>query len=179
MSATKPVATEAIESGTGRSWEDWLTWLEANGARELSHSEIACRVKDRGNINGWWAQYVTVAYEQHIGRRVPGQDFKGEFQVSVTRTIPDDMDAAMAAWRKAAHGIAAFDGVAVARGPRVSATAKWRRWGVTLEDGTRVTASANQKAPNKSTLAVMHEKLPAQPDVERWRAFWKSFLAGV
>lgn len=179
MSATKPMSTEPVESGTGRSWEDWLTWLEARGARDLAHKEIARRVKEEGKTTGWWAQYVTVAYEQHIGRRVPGQDHKGEFQVSATRTIPGDMDAAMAAWRKAVDGVSAFDGIAVAKGPRVGETAKWRRWGVTLEDGTRVTASASEKALQKSVLAVMHEKLPGQAQVERWRAFWKSFLSNV
>ena len=177
--ATKPMSTEAIAGGTGRSWDDWLAWLEGIGARDLDHKEIARRVKAEGGTTGWWAQYVAIAYEQHIGRRVPGQGHQGDYQVSVTKTFSGSMDEAMAAWERLAAGVSAFDGVAVARGPRTSATQKWRRWGVTLDDGTRVTASANDRAAGKSVLAVGHEKLATEEDVERWRAFWKDFLAGL
>lgn len=177
--ATKPTSTEPIEGGTGRSWEDWLAWLESIGARELDHKEIARRIKAEARITGWWAQYVTIAYEQHIGRRVPGQDHTGSYQVSVTKTLPGTIDEAMAAWERLAGGETSFGGVAVAGAPRSSATPKWRRWGATLADGTRFTASTTEKAPGKTVLAVGHEKLASLDEVERWRAFWKDYLAGL
>ena len=34
----------------------------------------------------WWAQSVTVAYEQDSGRRFPGQRPKGTFQTSVSKS---------------------------------------------------------------------------------------------
>ena len=171
------MSTEAIRTGTGRGWEEWLAFLEGIGARDLSHKDIAKRVKQEGITSGWWAQYVTVAYEQHIGRRVAGQDHQGDYQVSVTKTLPGSMDDAMEAWNRLTAGLSSFDGVAIVKGPRVGVTAKWRRWGVTLGDGSRMTASANQKNPDKSLLAIGHEKLGSLDEVERWRAFWKDFLA--
>ena len=174
--ATKPISTEAIEKGTGRSWDEWLVWLDGLGARDLPHKEIARRVREEGGATGWWAQSVTVAWEQHIGRRVPGQDHQGDYHVSVTKTFSGTMDEAIAAWGRLVDGMRAFNGMPIEKGPRTSATEKWRRWGVTLADGSRVTASANEKVPGKASLAISHERLTSQKDIERWRAVWKVFL---
>ena len=96
--ATKPINTAAIEKGTGRSWEDWLAFLKSIDAEKLSHKEIAERVAATGDATGWWSQSIAVAFEQSIGRRVPGQDNDGTFQVSATKTLPGTMDEALVAW---------------------------------------------------------------------------------
>jgi len=96
--ATRPSSTAGIEKGTGRPWEDWLAFLEKIGAAGLSHKEIAERIAATGDASGWWAQSITVAYEQHIGRRVAGQDNDGAFQVATARTFLGNMDAALDAW---------------------------------------------------------------------------------
>ncbi|TKT82564.1 hypothetical protein [Aquamicrobium sp. LC103] len=176
MAAARPINTAAIEKGTGKTWQAWLVFLEEIGAAELSHTEIARRVGDTGEASGWWAQSITVAYEQHIGRRLPGQDGDGSFQLSVTKTLPGTMDEAMAAWQALAGRRTDFSGVAIASGPRMSATEKWRRWGATLEDRSRVIASVNQKTPDKAGFAVTHQKLASAEAAEVWRAFWKDFL---
>ena len=67
---------------TGRSWEKWLEFLNEIGAGELTHTEIAQRIHDTGDATGWWSQSIALAYEQHIGRRVPGQVREGEYVVS-------------------------------------------------------------------------------------------------
>jgi len=175
--ATRPINTDAIEKATGKSWKAWLGYLEAIGAADLSHKEIARRISDSGEATGWWAQSITVAYEQHIGRRVPGQDHCGAFQVTVTKTIAGSMDEAMRKWRKLVGDRREFADLAIAEEPRISETAKWRNWRVALEDGSRIVVAANQKTPEKAGLAIAHEKLTSQQDVERWRAFWKDMLA--
>jgi len=45
--------------------------------RGLSHKEIAARLQADGELAGWWAQMLTVAFGRHIGRRVPGQEWIG------------------------------------------------------------------------------------------------------
>ena len=147
--------------------------------RDLTHKQIARRIVDAGEASGWWAQSITVAYEQHIGRRAPGQDHRGEFQLSVTRVLPGTMDDAMARWLSLVAGISSFGGLAIEAGPRINSTDKWRRWGVTLADGTRVTASVNQKTAEKAGFSVTHERLESPEEVERWRLFWKDFVAGL
>lgn len=174
--ASRAMSTETIAEGTGRSWEDWLVWLDGIGARDLPHKDLAQRVKSEGGTTGWWAQYVTVAYEQHIGRRVPGQDHEGSFQVSVTRTVFGSMNQAIAAWTELVRDFHSFDGVDIASKPRASATDKWRHWRVALVDGGRLIVSAGEKAPGKTALTVTHEKLANGEAVERWRLFWKDML---
>lgn len=78
----QPVNADAITKGTAQSWKEWLAFLEAINAHSMPHDEIARRVRETGDASGWWAQTIAVAYEQHIGRRVPGQASDGTFQVS-------------------------------------------------------------------------------------------------
>ena len=78
---------EAVERATGRSWDDWLAYMATIGADTLSHHEIAAALLTEleGKVDnlGWWAQATAVAYEQYVGRRVPGQRPDGTFQTSV------------------------------------------------------------------------------------------------
>lgn len=78
-----------VERATGRTWDDWLRFMDRIGAERLDHRAIALRVYREldGTLEqvGWWAQPVTVAHEQHIGRRISGQRPDGTFQASVSR----------------------------------------------------------------------------------------------
>ena len=67
------------------------------GAEQLSHHEIASALITEldGKVDnlGWWAQATAVAYEQYVGRRVPGQRPDGTFQTSVSRSTSLGMEA--------------------------------------------------------------------------------------
>jgi hypothetical protein len=67
-------------------------------------------------------------------------------------------------------------GVRVSREPRQSVTEKWCYWRCGLQDGTRVTVTIGAKTPNKTLLAVQHEKLQTGDEIEHWRAFWNDLL---
>lgn len=66
----------ALETGSGIAWAEWLEILEPH--KDLDHPAMAAKVLEHINARGaskspeWWAQGVTVAYEQHIGRRGVG-----------------------------------------------------------------------------------------------------------
>ncbi len=92
--ADQDISDEAVAAATGRTWPQWFALLTEWGAGELSHQQIAQRIFDNTETDGWWSQMVTVRYEQHIGRRVPGQTHAGDYQTSVSRTVPGDVDAA-------------------------------------------------------------------------------------
>ena len=178
---TKPSNITGIEKTTNRTWEEWLTFFESIQADQLDHPTIAKHAYDQlmniEDINaGWWAQSITVAYEQHIGRRAPGQSGEGDFQVSVSRTIDGTMDLAMQRWIGLTANLVEFNSCPIVNAPRTSTTDKWRHWRVDLEDTTRVTASAQQKSDHKAILTVTHTKLTSHQQVEHWRSFWKEFL---
>ncbi|MFN4024664.1 MAG: hypothetical protein ACK4MQ_07520 [Hyphomonas sp.] len=176
---SKPASVEGFAKNTGRDWNGWLEFLGAIGAKDLSHKEIAARIAATGEASGWWAQQITVAYEQHIGRRAPGQRSDGAFEVAVSKTLAGSMDEALAAWQKLAGGRTEFGGVAIAAAPETSATEKWRYWRCGLADGTKLTVTITGKAPGKAGLTVTHDKLASAEDKERWRAFWKAELSAL
>lgn len=173
---TSTMSESAIERGTRKSWADWMSYFEGIGADGLSHKEIAAKVGDDFDVGGWWAQTVTVAYEQHIGRRVPGQDCEGEFSVSVSKTLHESMDDALNCWLGAVNGHEEFSEIPLADEPDISKTDKWRYWRARLDDGSRPSVHIYEKEPGKSSLTILHEKLESPDQIEHWRAYWKQFL---
>ncbi len=174
---TRPVDTAALLAGTGRSWDEWLEFMKSIGAQALAHAEIAQRVEAAG-ASSWWAQMITVAYEQHIGRRVPGQTSRGDFQVQVSRTLIGSMDAVLDRWQEMVANRRSFDEVPISGEPSLSASERWRYWRVDLADGSRITATMTAKSGGKVSFAVTHEKLDSPDSVEQWRGYWRIFLDG-
>jgi len=178
--STRGTSTGGIAAATGIPWETWTARLEELGARRMGHAEIARHVA--GQLAGvvanheWWAQAVTVAYEQHVGARRPGQTGDGRFNVSAGRTVDGSLDEALACWSAVMAGRSDAAGVAFADEPSTSATEKWRYWRVRLADGTRVSVNVGTRGPGRSGVAVAHAGLAAAEDVEPWRAFWKGRL---
>lgn len=179
---TKPINTEGIEKATGKPWSQWLETLDNLGAKELTHKEIARKLYDLldGTIDnhGWWAQGITVAYEQHIGRRAPGQRSDGTFEVSVSKTVLGTMDEAFSSWKKLAD-MNEYNGVTISGAPTMSETLKWRNWRVNLEDGTKVVVGINQKDSERAMIGLAHQKLDSSKSVEKWRSFWKEFFENL
>lgn len=173
------ISLEAIERATNKSWGEWLQFFEEIHASRLSHQEIAQKAGDLGGAPNWWRQMVTVAYEQHIGRRIPGQDCDGQFNVSVTKTVSGTMDDALAAWKKRTEGLSDFSDVSISRGPSVTSTEKWRYWRCGLADGSRVNVNISLKSPGKTTVSIQHEQLESTEQVEHWRSYWKGFSSDV
>lgn len=177
---TKPINTAGIEKATNKSWQEWLKILDNMGAKDLSHKEIARQLYDEldGKVenHGWWAQGITVAYEQQIGRRVPGQRSDGSFEVSVNKTLNGSMDEAFGAWLELLDQQTDFNGVKLIGEASTSETVKWRNWRATLVDGTKVVVGINQKTPDKANLGLAHQKLHNSGQAEAWRMFWKEFL---
>lgn len=186
---------DAIASATGRTWADWTAWLDDAGAREAaSHGDIAALALARMREPGapavdnpeWWAQSVTVAYEQHIGRRMPGQRTDGTFDATASRTV--------AGTREDVHGrllgvleTARADddgrlrGVRPAREPTASMTAKRTFWRVALEDGSRTELAVEARPaadgkPAKASVTARQSKVGSPEEATAWKAFWKDLL---
>lgn len=179
-----PGNIKALETGSGIDWETWVKTLDGLNARELDHTAIAKlaleKIREAGKSKSpeWWAQGVTVAYEQYIERRLPGQRCDGDFSVTVSKTICGDMDAALAKWVELTGKVKEFNGVKISDPGKVSQTDKWRYWRCGLEDGARLSVNFQTKPKgDKSSMAINHDKINDGSLVEPWRAFWKSFTA--
>lgn len=180
---------KALETGSGIAWSEWLTILEPH--RDLSHPDMAkvalATIVERGTSKSpeWWAQGVTVAFEQHIGRRKVGERCDGSFSVTVSKTFTGDMDDVLQKWVDATAGLTELVGIPIVGDARVSLTEKWRYWRCKLADGSSVAVNIQTKtntsstSVKKSALAINHDKVPDADSVEPLQAAWRAFVNEV
>lgn len=170
----------AVIKATGRAWSEWFAILEERGARSLPHADIARMLHGDYGVSAWWSQSVTVAYEKEIGRRETGRRGEGDYTAATSRTLRGGLDEVFDRWLARVRGADTLDGVPLAADPTVSRTAKWRYWRAKLSDGSRVTATLSARPGGEScVLGIEHGKLAGRPEADRWRTFWKAYLAGL
>lgn len=178
---TKPTNLTAIEKATGKPWSAWAEELDAAGARDLSHAKLAelagKRLKGLTDNVAWWAQGLTVAYEQHIGRRVPGQLANGLFEVSVSKTVASprpELFPAIVTWFESQKRL---NGQTPSK-PRSSETPKRSSWRCDFEDGGRFSATV-EAAGEKSKLVLAHTAIPNQEEATVWKDFWREIVGSL
>lgn len=169
------ISNEAIKQATGETWQTWIDRLEAMGAKQLPHKDIATKLMTDYGVAGWWAQSLTVRYEQQIGRRAVGQNAKGEYSVAVSKTYPGTMDQAMRWWQGTVGAATDFNGVPIVT-TSLTQTEKWRYYRAALMDKSRIIVTIYEKTPTKAAISLQHEKIAAQSAVETWRTYWKAYL---
>lgn len=171
-----PVNTQAIEKATGASWWEWCAFLDGEGAAKLDHGAIVEKACGFRQISGWWAQSVAVAYEQHIGRRKPGQGSDGLFRASVSRTVPLTQHSAFASWCTFAASLNDIDGQTIAGAPTTSTTPKRLYWRCRFEDGGNASVSFEAKGEEKVLIAIEHSKLALEALIADRKRAWAGLL---
>ncbi len=175
-----------VERATHRTWDQWLQFMAAIGAEDLDHRQIALRVYEEldGTVEqlGWWTQAVTVAYEQYIGRRIPGQRPDGTFQTSVSKATTLGMEELMEKWTRFAAQDASVQSIA-AREPRVSGTERRITWRTKAEDGSSVIVTSEPKKNGTAAIVATQIGLPTLESNDeardRWARVVERFLATV
>ncbi|MEW2147575.1 DUF4287 domain-containing protein, partial [Micromonospora vinacea] len=81
---TERIADDLIRARTGRGWAEWFALLDAASATGWTHTRIARHLSTEHEVAGWWAQTITVGYEQARGLRAPGQRRGGGFEASAS-----------------------------------------------------------------------------------------------
>lgn len=92
------VSPEAVEAATGKSLTYWRQVLDAFDVAKNGHKAAAEHLEKAHGVEPWWAQNLTVWFEQETGLRLPGQRSDGSFCVNVSKTILASPEAAFAAW---------------------------------------------------------------------------------
>ena len=178
---TKAQAIEPIERVSGLPWSAWLALFDAAGGDSLDHTALARVATDelrRRSVDKaeWWGQGVAVAFEQHLGRRVPGQRSDGSFETSVSKTLGRDLDAALAAWSQAAAEAPAFGARVALEAPSVTATEAWRYWRVTFDDGSKLTVMSGTRPNGAAYVSAQHAGLANAEEVPLAKAHWRAVL---
>lgn len=174
---------EAIRHRTGRGWEDWFDLLDAWGAADRSHREIARWLAERLGADplAWSVQAVAVSYERARMGRAVGQRADG-FAATATRTIGVDAETLFDAFMdESTRAQWLPDGQLRTRTstrPR-SARFDWdagrSRVLVTFDakstEGTKGTA--------KTTVAVEHSRLADADEADKAKLRWREALTAL
>ena len=148
------MSDEAVLAATGRHPDDWFARLDAAGAASWAHPASARGRQDVEGVTGWWAQGITIRYEQARGLRLPVQRSDGSFAVSASKTVDGALDAvysAMVGAFTAEYGAEPSS----SRGDGARPVARWRSG-----DGGSIVATAESAPGGRIRVSAQHEKLP-------------------
>ncbi|MFC4058552.1 DUF4287 domain-containing protein [Planomonospora corallina] len=167
------VSDDAMAARTGRPRDDWFALLDAWGAAERPHGEIARWLVEEHGVAGWWAQSVTVAYEQARGLRMPGQRRGGDFSVGASKTIAVPAERVTEAFtdddlRSRWLPDAPFE-VRTSR-PGRSVTAGW-------EGRAAISVHLTAVDPARTRVSLQHGKLPDAASAAEMKAYWRERVA--
>lgn len=170
---------QTVERATQRSWDAWLRFMDGIDAKNLSHHEIATHVlyelDGKMDSPAWWAQSVTVAYEQQIGRRLPGQRPDGTFQTSVSKATKLPMQELMDKWVAFAAGdnevLGLIDGE-----PRVSGTDKRITWRSKGQDGSDIRITSEPKKDGTASIIATQMELQTEELNDAAKSTWAGIL---
>lgn len=167
------IGSAAVEKATGRGWAEWLKILDKDGAAGMSHKEIALHLHERRGVGDWWAQMVTVGYEQARGRREKHQK-AGGYEVSVGRVIGAPMAAVFRAWSDAKTRAKWLpDEIEV----RKATPGKSMR--ITWPDATSVSVNFYAKGAGKTQVSAQHGKLKNAKVAEKTKRMWAARLESL
>jgi hypothetical protein len=164
------IGDASVLAATGQSRASWREALENAGATEWKHSVIAAWLVTEHGVDPWWAQNITVDFEQHSGRRRPGQRADGSFEVTVSRRLPADQDDALTQTVASVSAALDLPAASVNSGGRYF-SARWK-----LDDGTAVTASVSPSSGGKTTVALSHVGLATDDIMHAAKEFLRGAL---
>lgn len=161
-----------VRERTGKSWEEWFALLDEAGAAERPHAEIARSLADEQGVSGWWAQSITVEYEQARGLRDAGRRRDGTFAAGASRTISADAERVRDAFLDAELRDRWLPGI----GAEIRSGAQDRAVRLDLADGTRLLATLDAAGPSRTAVAVEQSRMTDPAAVAPAKAYWKGRL---
>ncbi|HWD46976.1 MAG TPA: hypothetical protein VHM23_25235 [Actinomycetota bacterium] len=172
--ATRPYSDDVLRANTGRTWDEWFALLDRWGAAERPHPEIARWLNEEHGVDGWWAQGVTVGYEQARGLRAPGQRRGGLFEVNASKTVAVPVDRLYEAFMDPGLRERWLPGAKLevrAAKPAKSIRANW-------DDGsTRLVIAFTARGDAKSQVALVHERVPDAEAAAQLKTWWRERVA--
>jgi len=166
------VGNDAVLKATGRAWSEWLRLLDRAGAKKMSHKDIALMLSRKFEVPNWWAQMVTVGYEQARGLRSANQGKSG-FSANASRTLAVPVADLYDAWENASTRTRWLPDAPV----EVRRSTGGKSMRMTWKAGnSNVDVGFFAKGPGKSSVQLSHSKLKSAAEVVRHKKFWKEAL---
>lgn len=118
---------------------------------------------------------MTVAYEQYIDRRLPGQRPDGTFQTSVSKATKLGMQALMDKWADFAAGDPETKALAAGE-VRVSGTDKRITWRTKGHDGSDIRITSEPKKDGSASIIAVQMGLETDELNQAAKAKWAGIL---
>lgn len=166
------VADAAMLRATGKGHAEWFAILDAWGATDHNHPEIASWLSESQGTPGWWTQNITVAYERARGMRARHQMRDG-FSISATKTVAVDAERALAAFTNGPLRKRWLPDAPMRLRPTRAALSARFDW---ADPPSRIVVTAVPKGEGKTLVAVAHEQLPDAEAGERLKRSWHEWL---
>jgi uncharacterized protein YndB with AHSA1/START domain len=185
------VSSQSLHKHTRRTWDQWIAVLDRAGARDKTHQQIVALLKGRHKLTPWWQQIVAIGYGIHTGKRLEGQNQKGGYSTTATKTF---RIGAKAAWELmlSPKGLALWlnplDGLELKSGSVYEVAEGAYGQVRTLQPGKRIRLSWQEAhwprtsfvqmhilpRPNEKSMAVISHDTLATAEIkavlkERWR----------
>lgn len=84
------VTSKSVRKHTDKEWHQWVQILAKAGADSWVHKDIAEFLVKKYKLSQWWCHIVATGYEVYIGRKIAGRNQKGEYQITVTKSLKVD-----------------------------------------------------------------------------------------
>lgn len=173
QSRSDGLGNEALNTATGRGWDDWFTLLAAAGAADWTHPQIVRWLAEEHGVPAWWCHSVTVGFEQARGLRLPGQRQDGSFEVSSSKTLPLNQQEALTVVIEA-----------VSLGLRTTPQSESRavnyltaQWA--LDGRETLLATANPAKGGRTSVSLAHQRLADSADVAPAKAALQAWLVAA
>lgn len=171
----KVMSNNAVYTRTGRTWQEWFAILDASGAINMEHRDIAQSLYQKHRVSAWWSQMITVTYEQVRGLRDKHQKSDG-YAISVSKVVPGPVDVLYNFWNdeeKRKQWLTEKQKASLTIRKSTPNKSMRINWG----DGkTHVEANFYDKGASKSQITVQHSKLSNSGKAESMKAYWKKTL---
>ncbi len=167
------MSTAAVKKATGKGWAEWIALLDQEAAQTMKHKGIAALLGEKHSCPGWWAQMITVGYEQAHGLRVKHQKCDGTFEANASKTIKAPLAKLFAA-------------VADDKLRKQWLSGKLEITKATQDKSVRARCGKNPvsinfyaKGDSKSMIQLQLLKLKDADEVAWMKAFWRDRLAAL
>jgi uncharacterized protein YndB with AHSA1/START domain len=167
------ISDEALAKRTDRAWDEWFDLLDEQDADKWPHADIARWLSETHTVDGWWAQTVTVGYEQARGLRVPGQKSDGSFSASGSKTVNVPVERLFEGFADESLRAQWLPDAAISVRTMTAPKSFRADWG---DDGTIIAVFFTPKGENKAQVSVQHEKLPDADTAAQMKAYWRERL---
>jgi len=166
------ISDEAVQTKTGKTWNEWLAILDQVGAKDMSHKEIVAYLVEHYQVGSWWQQMVTVTYEQARGLREQHENSQG-YQVTASKTIQAPVDKLFLAWEDKKQREAWLPDPEF----HVRKATPGKSLRITWVDGkTNVDVGFFPKGEGRGMVALSHSKLPDAQSVAHQKEYWSKAL---